>query len=64
MGAAAEIEASVNSGGWNWRDMPGESNDENWFHFVYRKPLRGYETDPVFTKVNADAEREGQPENP
>ena len=41
LGAAAEIEDSVNAGGWNWRDMPGESNDEKWFHFVYRKPLRG-----------------------
>ena len=61
LGAAAEIEASVNSGGWNWRDMPGETNDEKWFHFVYRKPLRGYETDPFFTKANAEA---GQPENP
>ena len=64
LGAAAEIEASVNSGGWNWRDRPGDSNDEKWFHFVYRKPLRGYETDPFFTQANADAEREGQPENP
>ena len=61
LGAAAEIEASVNAGGWNWRDMPGESNDEKWFHFVYRKPLRRYETDPFFTKKNAEA---GQPENP
>ena len=64
LGATAEIETSLASGGWNWRDMPGETNDEKWFHFVYRKPLRGYETDPFFTKVNADAEREGQPENP
>ena len=64
LGAAAEIETSVNSGGWNWRDMPGETNDEKWFHFVYRKPLRGYETDPFFTKANANEEQKGQPENP
>ena len=31
LGAAAEIETSVNSKGWNWHDMPGETNDMKWF---------------------------------
>ena len=64
LGAAAEIETSMNSGGWNWRDMPGESNDEKWFHFVYRKPLRGYENDPFFTEKAADGEHRGNPKDP
>ena len=62
--AAAEIETSVNSGGWNWRDMPGETNDEKWFHFVYRKPLRGYENDPFFTEKGAVGEHRGNPKDP
>ena len=31
LGAAAEIETGVNSKGWNWHDMPGETNDMKWF---------------------------------
>ena len=62
LGATAEIEASVNAGGWNWRDMPGESNDEKWFHFVYRRPLRRYQSEhPLLPKRNVEA---GQPGNP
>ena len=49
LGATAEIEKSINEGGWNWRDMPGNSNDVKWFHFVHRKPLSGYENHPFFT---------------
>ena len=52
LGATAEIEKSINEGGWNWRDMPGNSNDEKWFHFVHRKPLSGYENHPLFTTIN------------
>ena len=52
LGATAEIEKSINEGGWNWRDMPGNSNDEKWFHFVHRKPLSGYENHPLFTTSN------------
>ena len=48
LGATAEIETSITEGGWNWRDMPGVSYDEKWFHFVHRKPLRSYENDPFF----------------
>ena len=64
LGAAAEIETSVNLEGWNWREMPGDTNDEKWFHFVYRKPLRGYENDPFFTKTAADCEDGGNPKDP
>ena len=64
LGAAAEIETSMTSGNWDWRDMPGETNDEKWFHFVYRKPLRGYENDPFFTKEAADGEHRGNPKDP
>ena len=64
LGDAAEIETSVNSGGWNWRDMPGKTNDEKWFHFVYRKPLRGYENEPFFTEEAADGEQRGNPKVP
>ena len=52
LGATAEIEKSINEGGWNWRDMPGKSYDEQWFHFVHRTPLSGYENDPPFTTNN------------
>ena len=52
LGATAEIEKSINEGGWNWRDMPGNSNDEKWFHFVHRTPLSGYENHPFFTTNN------------
>ena len=62
-GATAEIEASMNSGIWNWREMPGETNDEKWFHLVHRKPLRFYENDPSFTKTAADGAQGGQPVN-
>ena len=61
LGAAAEIKASMNSGIWNWLKMPGETNDEKWFHFVHRKPLRGYEIDPSFTKTAADGAQGGNP---
>ena len=64
LGAAAEIETSVNLAGWNWREMPGDTIDEKWFHFVYRKPLRGYENDPFFTKTAADCEDRGNPDDP
>jgi len=52
LGATAEIEKSINEGGWNWRDMPGKSYDEQWFHFVHRTPLSGYENHPFFTTNN------------
>ena len=51
----------MNSGIWNWLKMPGETNDEKWFHFVHRKPLRGYENDPSFTKTAADGAQGGNP---
>ena len=61
LGATAEIENSITERGWNWRDMPGASNDEKWFHFVHGKPLRGYETDPFFNMNKSEA---GQPKEP
>ena len=62
-GFTAEIEASMNSGICNWLKKPGETNDEKWFHFVYRKPLRGYENEPFFIKEAADGEHRGNPKD-
>ena len=64
LGAAAEIEASVNLAGWNVNEMPGETIDQKWFHFIYRKPLHGYENDPSFTKKAASSKDGGNPEDP
>ena len=64
LGAAAEMEASVNLAGWNVNEMPGETIDQKWFHFIYRKPLRGYENDPFFTKKAAASKDGGNPEDP
>ena len=62
-GVTAEIEASMNSGIWNWHETSGETYDEKWFHLVHRKPLRFYENDPSFTKTAADGAQGGQPVN-
>ena len=64
LGAAAEIEASVNLAGWDINKMPGETIDQKWFHYIYRKPLRGYENAPFFTKKAASSEDGGNPEDP
>ena len=53
----------MNSGIWDWLKTPGETNDEKWFRFVHRKPLRAYEIDPAFTKTAADGAKGGQPVN-
>ena len=39
--------------------MPGETIDQKWFHFVYHKPLRGYENDPLFTNNQANSPKDG-----
>ena len=62
-GATAEIEASMNSGIWNWHETSGETYDERWFHFVHRKPLRVYEIEPAFTMTADDGAQGGQPVN-
>ena len=61
LGATAEIENIITERGWNWRDAPGASNDEKWFHFVHGKPLSGYENDPLFNTNKSEA---GQPKEP
>ena len=51
----------MNSGIWDWLKTPGETNDEKWFRFVHRKPLRAYEIDPAFTNSTTDGEQGGNP---
>ena len=52
LGTVANIEFSM-SQGWDVNNMPGETIDQQWFHFVYHKPLRGYENDPFVTSNKA-----------
>ena len=59
LGAVAEIESSMRQAGWELKDMPGETIDQKWFHFVYRKPLSGYENDPFFTHKHATSSKDG-----
>ena len=59
LGAVAEIESSMRQTGWELKDMPGETVDQKWFHFVYRKPLSGYENDPFFTHNQATSSKDG-----
>ena len=58
LGTVANIEFSM-SQGWDVNNMPGETIDQKWFHFVYRKPLRGYENDPFFTNSEATSSMNG-----
>ena len=65
LGAVAEIESSMGRAGWELKDMPGETIDQKWFHFVYRKPLSGYENDPFFTNNEATSSKDrGNPQGP
>ncbi len=59
LGAVAEIESSMGRAGWELKDMPGETIDQKWFHFVYHKPLRGYENHPFFTSNEASSSMNG-----
>ena len=49
----------MNSGIRDWLKTPGKTNDERWFRFVHRKPVRAYEIDPAFTKTAADGAKKG-----
>ena len=62
MGTAAEIETGVNLAGWDVNEIPGETIDEKWFHFVYRKPRRSYENDVFFTNDAAVSKHRGNPD--
>ena len=63
LGTVAEIESSMRQGGWDVKDLPGETIDQKWFHFVYRKPLSGYEDDPLFTNNEATSSKDrGNPQ--
>ena len=59
LGAVAEIESSTRQSGWDLKDVPGETVDQRWFHFIYRKPLSGYENDPFFTNNQATSSKDG-----
>ena len=65
LGAVAEIESSMKRTGWELKDMPGETIDQKWFHFVYRKPLIGYENHPIFNNNEASSSKDrGNPQGP
>ena len=65
LGTVADIEFSMRQGGWDVNDLPGETIDQKWFHFVYRKPLSGYENDPFFTNKEATSSKDGgDPQDP
>ena len=53
----ANIEESMRQG-WRVADLPGDTSDQKWFHFVYPKtPLRGFENHPFFTAQSALTEQ-------
>ena len=65
LGTVADIEFSMRQGGWDVNDLPGETIDQKWFHYIYRKPLSGYENDPFFTSHEASSSKDGgNPQNP
>ena len=33
--------------------MPGETIEQKWDHYIHRKPLNGYENDPIFSNNEA-----------
>ena len=55
LGTAANIVHSMRQG-WNVADMPGDTSDQKWFHFVYpHTPLRGFENHPFFADKSTPA---------
>ena len=65
LGTIAELESSMGHDNWELNDMPGETIDQKWFHFVYRKPLSGYENHPIFTNNEATSSKDrGNPQGP
>ena len=57
LGTVANIEESMRRG-WRVADLPGDTSDQKWFHFVYPKtPLRGFEQHPFFTAQSALTEQ-------
>ena len=59
LGTVANIEHSMRQG-WNVADMPGDTSDQKWFHFVYpHMPLRGFENHPFFVDESTSS-KEGE----
>ena len=57
LGTVANKEESMRRG-WRVADLPGDTSDQKWFHFVYPKtPLRGFENHPFFTAQSASPEQ-------
>ena len=57
LGTVANIEEGMRRG-WRVADLPGDTSDQKWFHFVYPKtPLRGFEKHPFFTAQSALTEQ-------
>ena len=45
------------------KDMPGETIDQKWYHYIHRKPLNGYENDPIFSNNEASSSKDrGNPQ--
>ena len=64
LGAVALIESSMKRAGWELNEIPGETIDQKWFHFIYRTPLSGYENDPFFTHKATSSKDGGNPKDP
>ena len=61
LGTVANIEYSM-SQGWDVEDMPGNTSDQKWFHFIYpHTPLRGFENHPFFVSRVTPTKDGGNP---
>ena len=61
LGTVANVEYSVGQG-WDVADMPGNTSDQKWFHFVYpHTPLRGFEKHPFFASKSIPPKAGGNP---
>ena len=43
--------------------MPGETIEQKWHYYIHRKPLNGYENDPIFSNNEATSSKDrGNPQ--
>ena len=59
----AEHDSSMGNDKRKLKDMPGETIDQKWYHYIHRKPLNGYENDPIFSNNEATSSKDrGNPQ--
>ena len=59
----AEHNSSMGNDKRKLKDMPGETLDQIWYHYIHRKPLSGYENDPIFSNNEATSSKDrGNPQ--